>query len=85
MEETSGADLGWFFQQWVYRAGAPRFEVRDSYDAAAHMVTLDVQQTQKLEGQVGLFDVPVTVEITTANGRRSYPIEVSRAAMKSSG
>jgi aminopeptidase N len=42
-------------------------------------VTLDVQQTQKLEGQVGLFDVPVTVEITTANGRRSYPIEVSRA------
>ena len=23
MEETSGADLGWFFQQWVYRAGSP--------------------------------------------------------------
>ena len=23
MEETSGADLGWFFQQWLLRAGSP--------------------------------------------------------------
>ena len=23
MEEVSGADLGWFFHQWLYRAGSP--------------------------------------------------------------
>ena len=50
-----------------------------SYDDAAHQVKLDVAQTQKVEGLVGLFDVPVDVEITTASGRKDFPIEVSQA------
>ena len=41
---------------------------------------LDVNQTQKVEGLVGLFDVPVDVEIATAGGRKTYPIEVNQAA-----
>src|ERR1700755_3214407 len=26
MEEAAGADLGWFFEQWMYRAGSPAVE-----------------------------------------------------------
>ena len=41
---------------------------------------MDVKQTQKVEGLVGLFDVPVDVEITTSSGRKTFPIEVSEAS-----
>jgi aminopeptidase N len=38
-----------------------------------------VKQTQDVEGLVELFDVPIQVEIATAGGRKTYPIEVSHA------
>jgi aminopeptidase N len=79
IEEATGASVDPFFRQWVYRAGAPRFDVDEGYNPAKGLVTLDVAQTQKVEGSVGLFDVPVTVEITTASGQHDYPIEVHEA------
>jgi aminopeptidase N len=79
IENTTGVDVDAFFDQWIYGAGAPRFRVEASYDADAHREKLQVTQTQKVEGHVGVFDVPVEVEITTAAGTKSYPIEVTEA------
>jgi len=67
-----------FFQQWIYGAGAPKFEVSYTYDEAKKQVALTVKQTQKREGHVGLFNVPVDVEITTAGGPKLYPIHVTQ-------
>lgn len=80
IEQATSVNVDKFFHQWVYRAGAPQFDVGYVYDAQAHQVKLDVKQTQKIEGLVDLFDVPVEVEITTPSGRRSYPIEISEAS-----
>jgi aminopeptidase N len=79
IEQTTSVNVDKFFHQWIYRAGAPEFEVSYTYDASMHQVNLDVEQTQKVEGLVELFDVPVQVEVATASGRKTYPIEVSRA------
>jgi aminopeptidase N len=79
IEQSTSINVDEFFRQWVYRAGAPEFDVSYTYDAAAHQVKLGVTQTQKLEGLVGLFDVPIDVEIATAGGRKTYPIEVTKA------
>jgi aminopeptidase N len=79
IEEVTGTNVDKFFQQWVYRAGAPKFDVNYTYDEAAHQVKLQVKQTQKAEGMVSIFDVWPDVEIATAGGRKSYPIEVSKA------
>jgi aminopeptidase N len=49
------------------------------FDEASKKVSLDVKQTQKLEGHVGLFRVPVEVAITTASGEKLFPIEVAKA------
>ena len=38
VEETSGQDLRWFFQQWLYRAGSPAVEGAWHYDSAAKKV-----------------------------------------------
>jgi aminopeptidase N len=42
-------------------------------------VALTVKQTQKVEGRVGLFRVPVEVEVTNSSGPKLYPIVVSKA------
>jgi aminopeptidase N len=80
IEEATGKSVEEFFNQWVYGAGAPRFEVSSSYDAAAKQVKLEVKQTQKVEGAVGLFRVPIEVEIATAAGKKSFPIQVTKAS-----
>jgi aminopeptidase N len=79
IEESTGTNVDPFFDQWIYGAGAPRFTVKSDYDAAAKKVSLNIKQTQKVEGRVGLFRVPVDVAITTAGGEKVFPIQVSKA------
>jgi aminopeptidase N len=79
IEESTGNNVDPFFDQWIYGAGAPRFAVKSDYDTAAKKVSLNVKQTQKVEGHVGLFRVPVDVAITTAGGEKVFPLEVSKA------
>jgi aminopeptidase N len=46
MEEVSGADLGWFFQQWLYRPGSPAVSGTWHYNAVAKKLEIDLTQTQ---------------------------------------
>jgi aminopeptidase N len=80
IEEATGRNVDAFLDQWVYRAGAPRFEIGYTYDEAARQVKLEVKQAQKVEGAVGLFRVPVEIEIHMPAGRKIYPIVVSEAS-----
>jgi aminopeptidase N len=79
IEQATSINVDRFFHQWIYRAGAPEFDVNYAYDAAAHEVKLDVKQTQKLEGLVGLFDVPIDIEIANSSGQKVYPIEIDQS------
>ena len=79
IEESTGTNVDRFFDQWIYGAGAPRFMVRSAYDSTARKLSLDVQQTQKVEGRVGVFRVPVDIAVTTGSGEKIFPIEVSKA------
>jgi aminopeptidase N len=79
IEEETHTNVDQFFTQWVYGAGAPKFDLSYSYDDAKHQMTLKVKQTQKIVGRVGLFRIPTEVEITTDRGAKSYPITVSKA------
>jgi aminopeptidase N len=79
MEESSHTNVDQFFSQWLYGAGAPKFELSYSSETDKHQVALSVKQTQKVEGRVGIFQVPVDVEIATASGPKLYPITVSKA------
>ena len=66
MEEVSGSDLGWFFQQWLYRAGSPVIEGGWKYDAAARRVTIDLTQTQPGE----VFRLPLQIAISADGAAR---------------
>lgn len=49
MEEAAGADLGWFFEQWLYRPGYPQVEVAQSWDAEEGALRVRVRQGQRWE------------------------------------
>ena len=77
MEEASGKDLKWFFDQWLYKAGHPELKVRWHYEDADKTVRVKVEQTQKTDEQTPLFRLPTTLEITEAVGKsRVVPIVI---------
>jgi aminopeptidase N len=59
MEQTSGAELGWFFGQWLTRPGSPVVEGGWKYDSAAKLVVIDLSQTQ--EGDA--YRLPIQVAV----------------------
>ena len=79
IEQATSVNVDRFFDEWVYGAGAPQFHVDYTYDSATKSVGLDVTQIQKPEDHAGLFDVPMEIEVATASGARTYPIEISKA------
>jgi aminopeptidase N len=58
MEETSGKDLGWFFEQWLYRPGYPQVRVDYSWDAGEKKVRVQVRQVQDW----GAFRFPLDLQ-----------------------
>jgi aminopeptidase N len=80
IEETTHVNVDRFFQQWIYGAGAPKFDLAYTYDAEKHQISLTVKQTQKVQSNVGIFAAPVDVEITTATGPKLYTAHVTKAA-----
>lgn len=78
MEETSGQNLGWFFDQWVYGAGAPRLDVRQVWHARTKTLTLTVSQTQGDAITPSIFRLPMEVQIQTPSGETAEKIDLSK-------
>ncbi len=75
LEEESGRDLGWFFQQWVYRPGHPILAVTHSYDAAAGEAVVKVNQTQKAAWPT--FRFPLELAVSAAGTTSSQLVQVN--------
>jgi aminopeptidase N len=91
MEQASGSDLAWFFDQWLKRPGMPKLSATWRYDAAARQIEIDLQQTQagapfRLPLEVGVARAggqPIIhrVELTGASGRFTFPADAEPAAV----
>jgi aminopeptidase N len=68
VEEATGQNLYWFFDQWVYKAGYPIFDLSYSWNDTTHSVALHVVQTQSMDSLTGTFRTPVDIELTTQEG-----------------
>ncbi|MFQ5664274.1 MAG: M1 family aminopeptidase [Terriglobia bacterium] len=75
--EATGQELGWFFEEWLYRAGHPEFSVRWEWDAETHLVHLVVEQKQERTEMTPLFRLPVEVEFTTGQGAQTFRLQVA--------
>jgi aminopeptidase N len=63
MEEASGKELGWFFQQWLYEGGNLKVAGGWTYDARAKQVRITLDQVQN-DGST--FTMPLDVAIHAA-------------------
>jgi aminopeptidase N len=86
MEEVSGADLGWFFRQWVYRAGSPSIEGSWKYDSARKRVEIELAQTQgggayRLPLEVAVGAEVRRIEMTEMRQRFEIPAERAPASV----
>lgn len=69
LEEIAGRDLAFFFNQWIYGAGHPVFEVGWNWDDSTKLVTLNVAQVQEKSPVMDVFQVTVPLEIIAGKQR----------------
>ncbi|HBZ69848.1 MAG TPA: peptidase M1, partial [Deltaproteobacteria bacterium] len=68
MEQASGKELGWFFDQWLRQPGYPQLDVRWSYHSTTHEAVVNVAQAQPETW--GTFRLPgVALEWSDSSGQ----------------
>jgi aminopeptidase N len=68
MEDVSGEDLNWFFNQWFFAAGHPQINITSEYIDGELIVA--AEQTQDPEKEPAIFTLPTEVDVYTADGQR---------------
>ena len=72
LELTTGKDLKWFFNEWVYQAGYPRYVVTAHYDAGRKLEAVKVAQTQEGAGVPSTFIMPIELAFYGTGGRAEH-------------
>ncbi|MFL5639927.1 MAG: M1 family metallopeptidase [Gemmatimonadaceae bacterium] len=75
-EATTGRSYKTFFDQWVYGAGFPVFQVSSLYDPAAGRLVISAREVQPRDSLTGYFDVDVDVEARTDSGPVRFVVPV---------
>ncbi|MEZ5346794.1 MAG: M1 family metallopeptidase [Pyrinomonadaceae bacterium] len=68
MEEVSGRNLGWFFDQWVYAEGFPKIKVTQIYRTSTKTLELRFLQVHKPDSDTpAVFKLPFDIDISVGN------------------
>lgn len=79
MEETSGRELAWFFDQWVYSTGHPKLSITPAWDEAAGTLTLAATQTHRVSRTAtAAYRLPLDIDIETPAGPRTERLDINR-------
>ncbi|MGB1316730.1 MAG: M1 family metallopeptidase [Flavobacteriales bacterium] len=62
MEEITGMDLNWFFNQWFLSKGHPNLEIEHAYSDETKKYSVTIKQTQDLD-EFPLYRIPMDVDI----------------------
>ena len=68
VEEVSGKDWNWFFNQWYFEAGHPILEIKYEHDEFAAKTKVTIEQKQKVERSIPIFQLPMAIDIYQENG-----------------
>ncbi len=79
IEEATGQNLFWFFDQWLYKAGYPVFALKSTWNDSSRSLLLGVRQTQKMDSLTGVFRTPVDIELTMPEGSTTSRVNILSA------
>ena len=75
MERAAGRDLGWFFEQWLYRPGYPVLRVNSAWDAPAGVFRVTLTQVQPRRWPT--YRLPLTLLFETDAGEVRRSVELT--------
>lgn len=75
MEEASGQDMNWFFNQWYFNAGHPKVSISYTWDAASKTQKVRLKQTQA--GTV--FSLPLAIDIYAGGAKTRHSVTFNTA------
>ena len=70
LEEASGLDLNWYFNQWYYGAGNPDLKISYKWDEANKTETVYLAQAQ--DGQI--FKLPMAIDIYAGGKKERHKV-----------
>jgi len=76
IESTTGRNIDWLFDEFVYRGGHPTFRLAFDWDEDAKQAKLNVQQTQD-EKDSSVFRMPVEIAFTVDGKTQSFRAEIN--------
>jgi len=76
LEKTTGEDLHWFFDQWIYGTGIPELAISTDWSQTRKLLRITIEQEQETDSLTGIFRFPVDIEITTSSGRNVHSVDV---------
>lgn len=79
MEEATGRDLKWFFDQWLYKTGYPIFRITWKWDEQKKVVIVNILQTQTTSATVPVFRTPAELEFKTERKTHRIKVEIKDA------
>ena len=76
LEEVTGRDLNWYFNQWYFGNGHPTVDIDYIYDDGANKVYVIVRQTQKTDK---IFKLPLAIDIYEGTNKVRYNVWADNA------
>jgi len=66
IENETGRNLRGFFNQWVFREGHPKLEIRASWDGDRRVATVTIDQKQRIDGDHPAYEFDVELALAPA-------------------
>ncbi|MCB0691962.1 MAG: M1 family metallopeptidase [Saprospiraceae bacterium] len=71
-EDVTGFDMSPFFDQWFLSEGHPVLEFSDSYNPDGKILNIQFSQTQDIEHNLAVYNLPLSVLLIYADGSKDY-------------
>jgi aminopeptidase N len=75
--DVLGQNMDWFFDEWIYRGGEPFYQVsyQNLQGNAGRFTQVSIEQIHQQNDLVGLFKMPITVDVYYKDGTKSSQTE----------